>query len=242
MEVVPGSEAEHGVARRTFDRRLARLRLRLTEEAGEAVAMLESALDALWRLDHAKAAEVRRGDDRIDTEEVQIEEECFRILTLEQPVARDFRVITFILKVNADIERVADHACSIAKIVLRLDPLVPPVLPTTLRELGERVPVMCHDLLRAVLDEDAVAAKRLIDADDVIDRLERRSFDEIVDLMNRVADSARTGLLLSRVARDLERVGDLMVNVAEDLVYLVTGEIIRHEGKTGGRSEHAGGN
>lgn len=123
---------------------------KLGEEATSVVAMLESSLEALWKLDTERAALTLQTDDRIDREEVAIEEECFRVMTLQAPVARDFRMLVFILKVNSDIERVADHACSIAKITGRLAGGPPPVWPTSLLELGQRVPIACHALLRAM--------------------------------------------------------------------------------------------
>src|SRR4051812_6186742 len=94
-------------ARYGFDQSLAQLKRRLISEASAAIDMLQAALDALWRLDVQAAKEVRGRDDRIDMEEVEIEAECFRLLALEQPFARDLRIITFILKVNSDLERVA---------------------------------------------------------------------------------------------------------------------------------------
>lgn len=228
-------EPNHGV-RYAFDRSLAQLKKRLVSEATAAFGMLEGALEALWRLDAAAAKEVRKRDDGIDLEEVQIEAECFRMLALEQPMARDLRIITFILKVNADIERVADHASSIAKVAARLDSKMPPKWPTALVEMGQRVPVMCHLLMRAVLDEDPELARQVVEEDETIDRLERRLFDEVDELMRKEPGSTRNGLLIYRAGRELERVGDLMKNIAEDVVYLATGSIVRHEQK---RAKHA---
>ncbi len=214
-----------------FDRRLIQLKRRLVKEATMAIGMLETALDALWRLDRAAAKEVTRLDDRIDREEVSIEEECNAILALHHAFARDFRVVTFIQRVNADIERVADHACSIAKIVRKIQGDVPPNWPTSLRELGDRVPMMCHDLMRAVLDEDVEAARELVRSDETIDQLDKRLFDETIDHMlisPTQREQLANGLLIYRAGRELERIGDLMTNVAEDIVYLATGDIIRH--------------
>lgn len=207
---------------------------RLTDEATAVVGMLESALTAFFDLDTDRASEILTIDDRIDKEEVAIEEACFRVMTLQAPVARDFRMLTFILKVNADVERVADHACSIAKITLKLADGPAPAWPTSLVELGQRVPMTCHALLRAMHDEDAAAAKEIVLDDKTIDRLNRRLFDEVLELMGNLppdkspASGHATGLLLYRVGRELERIGDLMTNIAEDIVYLATGEIIRH--------------
>jgi phosphate transport system protein len=218
----------------SFDRRLVQLKRRLVREATLAIGMLEAALDALWRLDRDAAKQVNRDDDRIDREEVAIEQECFNILALHHAFARDFRVLTFILKVNADIERVADHACSIAKIIIRIKGDTPPTWPTALRELGERVPLMCHELMHSVLDEDVEGARALVLADKTIDRLEKQLFSEAVEMMNKECSSPNAienGMLIYRIGRELERVGDLMTNIAEDVVYLATGEIVRHEEK-----------
>ncbi len=218
-------------ARYTFDRSVVALKSRLVKEATTAVGMLEAALDALWRLDGAAAREVRRRDDSIDREEVEIEQECLRLLALQQPFARDFRVITFILKVNNDIERVADHASSIAKITTRLEPSGPIRWPTSLQEIAARVPVMCHTTMRALLDENATLAAQIVVEDKTIDALERRLFDETEEMMRQDETFLRAGLLIYRIGRELERIGDLMKNIAEDVIYLATGSIVRHEAK-----------
>jgi phosphate transport system protein len=218
-------------ARFGFDRNLAQLKRRLVQESTAAIGMLESALECLWKLDLDGAKQVRARDDRIDKEEVEIEAECFRLLALQQPFARDLRVITFILKVNSDIERVADHASGIAKIAGRIDAARPPRWPTALLEMGQRVPVMCHTLLRAVLDEDAQMAARVVQEDETIDLLEKRLFEEAETYMRQEPDHLRNGLLIYRAGRELERVGDLMKNIAEDVIYLATGSIVRHEAK-----------
>lgn len=216
----------------SFEHRVWVLKRRLIRETTQAIGMLETALDSLWTLDTATALEVTRHDDTIDTEEVAIEQECFSLLALHHAFARDFRTLAFILKVNADIERVADHACSIAKIVRRMRP--PVEWPTALRELGERVPLMCHDLMRAVLDTDVAVARELVRSDKVIDNLDKRLFEEVQDMMTRLSfsqDAQANALLIYRLGRELERVGDIMANIAEDVVYLATGEIVRHQKK-----------
>jgi phosphate transport system protein len=216
----------------SFEHRVAFLKRRLIRETAQAIGMLETALDSLWTLDVDTAIEVTRHDDTIDTEEVAIEQECFSLLALHHAFARDFRTLAFILKVNADIERVADHACSIAKIVRRMRP--PVEWPTALRDLGERVPLMCHDLMRAVLDIDVEVARELVRSDKVIDNLDQRLFEEVQEMMSKLSfseDARANALLIYRLGRELERVGDIMANIAEDVVYLATGEIVRHQKK-----------
>jgi phosphate transport system protein len=201
--------------------------------------MLEAALDALWKLDIEAALAVRIRDDSIDAEEVQIESECYRLLTLQHPLARDFRLLAFILKVNSDVERVADHASGIAKVAGKLDTSTPFRWPTALTDMGQRVPAMCRALLRAMLDEDAKAAAAVAAEDDVIDALDKQLFREVEDLLKREPGAVHNGLLLYRLSRELERVGDLMKNIAEDVIFLNTGSIVRHEAKRAARQAKA---
>jgi len=130
-------------------------------------------------------------------------------------------------------ERVADHACSIAKVARKIEGDTPPKWPTALLEMGERVPDMCQRLLQVVLNEDAVAARALIEEDETIDTLHKQLFVETVEFMRTEPGNEANGLHIARLGRELERVGDLMANIAEDVVYLVTGEIVRHEHHAG---------
>ncbi|MEM9165946.1 MAG: phosphate signaling complex protein PhoU [Planctomycetota bacterium] len=216
-----------------YQRDVAAVRRRLARQSTVAIGMLEAALDALWAIDAEVAEHVRSQDDTIDAEEVAIEQEAYRILALAHPVARDFRILTTMVKVNHDVERVADHACSIAKVVMRLASLtVVPRFPTSLRELGDRVPGTCHQLLRALMEEDASAANSIVRNDKTLDRLDRIVFEEIAtQIVGGTKDEAAAGLLLYRVGRDLERVGDLMKNIAENVMYLDSGKIVRHASK-----------
>lgn len=228
----PGRSGTEGAHRYALEDRLSLLRRRLIRQATLATGMLEAALEALRTYDTALVQEVLRRDDRIDEEEVQLEEECFELLALQKPFARDFRVITFILKVNGDVERVADHACSVSKLAKKLAASPPserPEWPTALKEMAERVPMLCHSLLRAVVAEDIEKARELVVADKTIDTLDKRLFAECAKLIEQRPSMAEQGLRLARVGRELERVGDLMANIAEDVVYLATGAIIRHE-------------
>ncbi|MEO1535218.1 MAG: phosphate signaling complex protein PhoU [Planctomycetota bacterium] len=204
---------------------------RLIRQGTVAIGMLEAAIDALWALDAEVAQHVRDQDNEIDAEEVSIEQACYDVQALTQPVARDFRVIASMLKVNHDIERVADHACSIAKSAIRMSKLsIVPRYPVSLRDLAERVPATCHTLLRALMDEDIEIAREIVAGDKLLDKLDSGAFTELTEqIAGGNQDEAAAGLLLYRAGRDLERVGDLMKNIAEDLVYLETGEIVRHK-------------
>lgn len=214
-----------------IDREIGEIKDRLVREATAAVGMVEASLEALWKLDREAAKETRKRDAGIDREEVEIEAACLRVIALLGPVAKDLRQMTFVLKVNADVERVADHACAIAKVVRKLPEGAAPKWPVALTELGQRVPMVCHHLLRTLRDEDAEAAKQIVVGDDVIDALHKRLFDETLEMMDATPTSQAVGLLVYRVGRELERIADLMTNIAEDIVYLKTGQIIRHSKK-----------
>ena len=229
MEERSRSEPSGYNPRFDFDSQVQHVRRRLVREAVIAVGMLEDAIRALWTLDREGAAKVRATDTRVDREEVAIETDCYRLLTLQHPVAKDFRVIAFTLKVNQDIERVADHANSIAKSILAFRGDHPPAWPTALEELAHRVPAQCHVLLRAVIDGNTEKAREIVDSDKVFDEINRRLFDEIVETMEGTPDSSANGLLMYRIGRELERIGDLIAAMAEDIVFLNTGTIIRHE-------------
>ncbi|CAN5770086.1 phosphate signaling complex protein PhoU [soil metagenome] len=207
------------------------IRRRLTAEATSVIAMLESAIDALFKLDEPAARGVVKRDDEIDEEEVRIEEACYRLLALFSPVAKDFRMVAMFLKVNADLERVADHATSIAKQSIKLRALGTPKLPTALLEMGQRVPMMCQALLAALLNTSVEAARSIVVRDQDIDRLDKRLFVECIDAMGESRESKAAAILCYRCGRELERIGDLMVNIAEDVIYLAGGQIVRHEVK-----------
>jgi phosphate transport system protein len=210
---------------------IAVIKRRLIRQSTIAIGMLEAAIDALWALDAEVAQHVRDQDNLVDDEEVAIEEACYRALALTHPVARDFRVLASILKVNHDVERVADHACSIAKSAIRISKLsIVPRYPVSLRDLAERVPATCHSLLRALMDEDTEIAREIVVGDKLLDKLDGGVFTELTEqIAGGNQDEAAAGLLMYRAGRDLERVGDLMKNIAEDLVYLETGKIVRHQ-------------
>lgn len=229
--IQPASSSEHVPV---IDRKVTALKRRLVREATLAVSMLEQAIAALWKLDAEAARAVRLRDDQVDIEEIAIEQECYEVLALRAPYAHDFRMVTFILRANGEVERVADHASSIAKVVQRIAQYAGPTIPqwpTALHELGQRVPALCHETLRTVLDEDMNGARAIVANDAVIDQLEKRLFDETLELMRGGPHGDADlpiGLLVYRVGRELERVGDLMAGIAEDVVYVGTGEIIRH--------------
>lgn len=211
-----------------LDQDLNALRRRLIREASRATDLLAQSIAILQGSSDEQVSEIREIEREIDKEEVRIEEECFRILALQQPFGSDFRMLTFCLKVNADIERLADHAASMAKISKKLRN-AELVWPQAMLEMMQRVPVMCEELVRAVINTDAEAAREVVARDKAIDKLDKQAFRELTDIIQNHTDDASQYMLMYRISRELERVGDLLGNIAEDIVYLVTGDIVRHE-------------
>jgi phosphate transport system protein len=124
---------------------------------------------------------------------------------------------------------VADHAVSLAKLSARIARFGGVrEYPTSLRELGHRVPMLCQLLLRSLVNDDLETARAVLVRDKSIDNLDKRLFDESLDTMGDTRESRALGLLLYRCGRELERVGDLMTNIAEDVIYINTGQIVRH--------------
>lgn len=227
-----GNAFERPVGGQALPRQVVSLKRQLIKEASYAVAMIEQALDALLRLDRPQAKAVRKQDDVIDRQEIEIEKACVDLLLMQHPVASDFEVVLFVYRVNTQVERVGDHASSIAKVASRMVKAgLSPRWPTSLIEMAHRVPACCHRTLRAVLDEDVAAAREIIAEDDVIDELEKTLFEETLDLIRNDPQGDLAGLYIYRVGRELERTADVMAGICRDLIYRETGENLRHAKK-----------
>lgn len=211
-----------------FDDELAALVQRLYREGVLAVELLEGAIDAFKRVDRDQAARVRKRDDEVDREEVLIEEEAIRLIALHQPVAVDLRRLMLVIKVNADIERIADHAAGVCKTVLYLKGAPAPTWPTSLVDMADRVLPRAHETLRAFQSQDDAAAERIIKNDRTLDILAKRAFEEIEQTEGAGRISANAALLAFRASRELERVSDLLGSICEDIIYMQTGRIVRH--------------
>jgi len=212
-----------------LEQELSGLMTRLRREADFVMRQVEAAIAALRSCDRAMARDVRRRDTEVDLEEVRIEELCLRLVALHQPVAVDLRRIMLVIKVNSDLERIADHASGVAKAVSYLDEAsAAPTWPPALMEMADRVLPVCRTALRALTDESESAARELIEGDNALDALARRVFEEVEAAIESGGLDERPGLLAYRASRDLERIGDLCAGIAEDVIYVRTGRIVRH--------------
>lgn len=178
------------------------------------------------RLEEARA--VIDGDEEIDQLEVWIENECLKILALHQPVAADLRYVVTVLKVNNDLERMGDLAVNIAKRARALadEPSLDSVLNVT--ELQERVNGMVGESLRCLIERDSKRAREVLKADEAVDELHKAHYETVQRLIQDAPPTAGRAIQMLSVSRYLERISDLSTNIAEDVIFLVEGEIIRH--------------
>jgi len=190
--------------------------------------MVNKATRALRERDAMLAHEVVDADEEIDHREVRIEEECLKMLALHQPVAIDLRRIATAMKVNNDLERVADLAVNIAQRALSLVEYPDFFVPETLDRMVTLATQMVSEAIDALVQLDTEAARRVCARDDEVDALNRKVIDEMLVLMQSRADKVNAALHCFSATRHLERIADHATNIAEDVIYLVNGEIARH--------------
>ena len=213
---------------RRLDSELDVLRDRVLVLGGEAETALARSMYALTERDSAAAREVLEGDDAIDRLEVEIDRLCIDVLALRQPAARDLRFVISVAKITPILERLADHACNIARVALDLND------EPRLRSFPDppRMAAFASSMLRAALDSftkgDAAAARRVIDQDDEIDVMYERLFQDLISLMvSEPAATPRAARLLF-VAKHLERVADYVTDICELTVYMTEAAFIKH--------------
>ena len=214
-----------------FARENEKLKESILRLAGEVEARLADVLKAVERRDKESELRLIELDSEIDAREVQIEEECLKILALHQPVARDLRFVVAVLKINNDLERIGDIVANIADRGVRLTAFPVCDLQDKLIQMGRLGRDMLKDSLDALISLDVRKAVTVIGRDDEVDRLN----GEVIGAVIARATVADTGamteplIMIHSMARDLERIGDHATNIAEDVAYLADGSIIRHK-------------
>jgi phosphate transport system protein len=182
------------------------------------------------RLELAK--DVIQGDERIDAREVALEGEVLKILALHQPVASDLRFLVSVLKVNNDLERMGDLAVNIAKRARFLCSKEPLPLELPIAELADKARSMVRESLDALIQGDPTLARAVMQADDEVDRLNR---DILISVQNAMSENSllvERGMSLVSATRNLERIADLATNIAEDVIFMADGTIIRHRAES----------
>ncbi|MCC7013875.1 MAG: phosphate signaling complex protein PhoU [Planctomycetes bacterium] len=205
---------------------------RLKKETLAMGSMVEHAINkairALLDRDAELAREVSQGDDAIDRKELEVEDMCLKILALHQPVAGDLRYLVAVLKVNNDLERMGDLAGNIAERAMFLASQAPLAIELEIERMVESVRTMVSESLDALVEQDPVLARRVCREDDAVDAMQRRMFDTLTALMMRDPSTVERAVQLLSVTRHLERIADSATNIAEDVVFVVEGEVIRH--------------
>jgi len=206
--------------------RLKKQLLTLTAEVEESV---QKATKALARRDIKLAEKVVAGDERIDNLEVELEEECLKTLALHQPVAIDLRLIVVILKMNNDLERIADLAVNIAERAIALAEETQIEPPFDVDAMAHQVLLMLEKSLNALVDADVSKAREVLVLDDAVDAFHRDNYRRIKDRLRAAVGEIDPVFNYLAVSRHLERIADLATNIAEDVIYLRSGAIVRHK-------------
>ena len=190
---------------------------------------IKDATSALIDRDEVSARRVIEQEERVDEMEVEIEEECLKILALHQPVAGQLRLVVTALKVNNDLERMGDAAESIAVRAQRLaeSPALP--VPADLSMMVQTARGMTRNALDALVQQDVALARQVLDDDETVDRGQRGMFRILQERMRERPDEINECVLMLSATRQVERIADLATNIAEDVIFLHEGEIVRHK-------------
>ncbi len=210
-------------------RDMERLHNDLLHMCAQVEEMIKEAVDLLDEPSVEQAQQLSERDDEIDRWDVKLEEDCLKVLALHQPVAIDLRRITTVLKVTAELERIADLAVNIAERAAGLLEGPRIEVPPKLDEMAKIAVEMMHDAIQSYVAMDAERAWQVIRRDDQVDVLNRAIIDELRETMKRSPDLVDPCLHLFSAGRHVERVADHATNIAEDVIYLVKGEIVRHQ-------------
>jgi phosphate transport system protein len=212
--------------RSNFDRELFELREKVLQLGALARAAVACAMQALVQGDPDLARDVVAADVNINRLRFDIEAECYALLAMEQPVARDLRIISSALMVTVDLERIGDHGKKIARIYLRMLEDPRPIRIGDIPRLSEIALTMLDRALRAMARSDATEARAVCKTDDEADALYKQAFNVAISHMLENPRLIAAGTHLIQIAHELERVADRATNVAERVIYTVAGELV----------------
>ena len=213
---------------RHFHQDLEFLRERLGEMAGRAETALTKAMEAARTRNQRLAEEVFADDPSLDEIELDVEASCLRFLGLQQPVARDLRFLVASIRLSNDLERIGDHAVNIAQGAIKLSRLPAMPFPDDLARMGERARGALKDSVSAWLRGDPVMARRVCERDSDIDADKTHIFGTLSGKMLKDPGCVMAALELLLISRNLERVGDLATNIAEEAIFVAEARVIKH--------------
>lgn len=189
---------------------------------------LSRAVRAVEERDEALALQAVESDVEIDKEEVAVEEECLKLLALHQPVAIDLRFIVAVLKLNSDLERIGDLSVNIAERAIFLSRIDPVPVPFEFDAMAAKAIAMLKKSLDALVNNDPDLAGEVCAADDEVDEINRGMYERVKGAIRKHPEHLDALIHLLSVSRHLERIADHATNIAEDVIYLVKGRIVRH--------------
>ena len=213
---------------RHFQEELEALQGRLLEMGGLAEERVSAAVQSLVTRDIAAIERVLYGDEPINALHVEIDNRCFKLFALHQPMATDLRAIVSVVKINTDLERVGDLAVNIAEAAKRYATHPPVKKLIDIPQMGDIAQEMLHDALDAFVRRDTVLAQAVLNEDDRLDGLKTQIFRELLDYMLKDPTTVEPALDLILVSRHLERIGDHATNIAEDVIFMVSALDVRH--------------
>ncbi|CAN5642085.1 phosphate signaling complex protein PhoU [soil metagenome] len=221
----PNTMPEHV---RHFQEELDVLKTRLLEMGGLAEERVRAALDGLVRRDGVAIQRVLEGDTPINLLHIEVDDRCFKLLALHQPMAADLRAIVAAVKINADLERVGDLAVNIAEAVVRYLRHAPVKELIDIPRMAVIAQAMLRDALDAFVRHDVALAQAVLDQDDELDGLKTQVFRELLTYMLQDPTKIEPALDLILISRHLERIGDHATNLAEDVIFMVSARDVRH--------------
>lgn len=211
---------------------LRELKEQLLGMAGNVERAIELATEALLEWNPAKIAPVFEFEKKINQSHLIVDDECVKLLALHQPLAADLRLIVASLKINTDLERMGDQAVNIAhnaERYLKCAPLKPLV---DLPKMSNEARVMVRESIDAFVNRSEKAARAVLVLDDSVDAYKNKIFRDVLEHVKSSPGDIEQGLNLILIARNLERIGDHATNIAEDVIFAITGEDIRHSPRT----------
>ncbi|MFM8539803.1 MAG: phosphate signaling complex protein PhoU [Planctomycetaceae bacterium] len=213
---------------RHIERQIDQLKERILHVGTLVEEAISKSITALINRDASLAQRVMASDEEIDRMEVEVEEECLKILALYQPVAADLRFVVAVLKTNNDLERMGDLAKNIAKRVSQLAAGRPCPLPPEIRTMAMQTQEMVKQSLDAVVNADPALARQVREEDDAVDAARQKIRRRVMQTLQEGTDDVESLLRMNSVSKHIERIADMATNVAEDVIYMVEGEIVRH--------------
>ena len=212
-----------------LERDMEKLRSQIVRLGGMVEKATVNAIKTLETFDLSIVDEIHRDEALINEMEVELEEECLKTLALHQPVAIDLRFLIVILKVNNDLERMGDQVVNIAERIAFLADKERVTIDLDFATMGGICTVMLHNALEALINQDVVVARKVLEMDDELNALHARTYRNLQEEMVRNPQIIVPAVSCLTISSNLERIGDLATNIAEEIIFMEEGEVVRHQ-------------